>query len=484
MPSKRDKVQLSIISPTGYHGSTCGYCTAPSSGIRSTAKSSKSYGIWAHRLSPYHYQTLIDQGWRRSGDYIYKPDLARTCCAQIPVRLKADQFKPTKGHKRALTNLLFRVRQSKPKPAKWKGRWSRGRDWNVEERWHEIVASAESGHSAAAASSSSASSPSLAWAERVAGPITHKLEVKLALSSCTDEKHRLFRKYQAKVHGESEEKIGDEKSFRRFLVDTSMALTWPSTGLPLTSSEETQWRAKSWDMASLDHEVPYGCYHQEYRLDGKLIAVGVLDILPKCVSSVYLFYDPDFHDWQPGKVSALQEIALTERLGRINAMDDIAFYYMGFYIHTCQKMKYKAEYRPSQLLDCSSNSWRMLSEVSASLDAKQFFDWSEAQTPLPQGETKETNEAEIETASEADEQDDEEDERAVRVPTQPRPPPGMLAAQAILRALEERLRGIDSSDDDVELDLLQEAMVLEAKNQSAGIKPLLVSREPGLRYAT
>jgi arginine-tRNA-protein transferase len=29
-------------------------------------------------------------------------------------------------------------------------------------------------------------------------------------------------------------------------------------------------------------------------LDGKLIAVGVVDILPKCLSSVYLFYDPDY----------------------------------------------------------------------------------------------------------------------------------------------------------------------------------------------
>jgi arginyl-tRNA---protein transferase len=31
-----------------------------------------------------------------------------------------------------------------------------------------------------------------------------------------------------------------------------------------------------------------GSYHQCYRLDGKLIAVGVLDLLPHGVSSVYL----------------------------------------------------------------------------------------------------------------------------------------------------------------------------------------------------
>lgn len=33
--------------------------------------------------------------------------------------------------------------------------------------------------------------------------------------------------------------------------------------------------------------VPYGSYHQLYRIDGRLVAVGVVDILPTClVSSV------------------------------------------------------------------------------------------------------------------------------------------------------------------------------------------------------
>lgn len=31
-----------------------------------------------------------------------------------------------------------------------------------------------------------------------------------------------------------------------------------------------------------------GSYHQGYRLDGKLVAVAVLDLLPHAVSSVYL----------------------------------------------------------------------------------------------------------------------------------------------------------------------------------------------------
>lgn len=33
--------------------------------------------------------------------------------------------------------------------------------------------------------------------------------------------------------------------------------------------------------------VPYGSYHQLYRIDGRLIAVGVVDILPKCLVSFF-----------------------------------------------------------------------------------------------------------------------------------------------------------------------------------------------------
>jgi arginine-tRNA-protein transferase len=39
-----------------------------------------------------------------------------------------------------------------------------------------------------------------------------------------------------------------------------------------------------------------------YRLDGELIAVGVLDILPSCVSSVYFMYDVKWEKYSLGKV--------------------------------------------------------------------------------------------------------------------------------------------------------------------------------------
>lgn len=65
-----------------------------------------------------------------------------------------------------------------------------------------------------------------------------------------------------------------------------------------------------------------------YTDRGQLVAVGVIDILPHCVSSVYLFYDPAFAHWELGKISALNEIALARRLRR-EGHTKLRWYYLG-----------------------------------------------------------------------------------------------------------------------------------------------------------
>jgi arginine-tRNA-protein transferase len=41
-----------------------------------------------------------------------------------------------------------------------------------------------------------------------------------------------------------------------------------------------------------------------YRLDGQLVAMAVLDILPNCVSSVYFMYDIAWERFSFGKVAS------------------------------------------------------------------------------------------------------------------------------------------------------------------------------------
>lgn len=160
------------------------------------------------------------------------------------------------------------------------------------------------------------------------------------------EAFEVFRKYQMSVHKEPPEQC-TEDTYRRFLVDS-----------PLVQSR-----------SPLDPERWYGSFHIMYRIRGRLFAVGVVDILPRCLSSVYLFYDPDFAKLSPGTLSALNEIEWVKRAS--NIYPSLQFYYMGYYIHSCPKMKYKASYHPSEILCEITKNWIPAKDVMEILERTQ-----------------------------------------------------------------------------------------------------------------
>jgi arginine-tRNA-protein transferase len=72
------------------------------------------------------------------------------------------------------------------------------------------------------------------------------------------------------------------------------------------------------------------------------------------LSSVYAFYDPKLSaKIELGKYTALREIEWVQRAKWITNR----YYYLGYYIHSCQKMIYKAEYKPSELLCPVNFKW-------------------------------------------------------------------------------------------------------------------------------
>ena len=89
----------------------------------------------------------------------------------------------------------------------------------------------------------------------------------------------------------------------------------------------------------------FGSFHQRYLVDGKLVAVGVVDVLPYCLSSKYFFWEPSMAALALGKLSALREIEWVREASR--RCPTLGYYYMGYYIHECPKMRYKAEKRSS-----------------------------------------------------------------------------------------------------------------------------------------
>ncbi|KAF8974203.1 arginine-tRNA-protein transferase [Flammula alnicola] len=315
-----------VVASTG-HASTCGYCSPP--GQRSAdATSYHSATLEALVLSCSVYQGMIDRGWRRSGTYCYKPNLKISCCPQYTIRLEAMEFKPSRSQRKLLN------------------------------RWNRFVLHGESDSNAMEVDQTSQATPSKSGAKaKKSPPFTslsaaiheseagfhkeptpaHTFEVVLEPSSYTAQKFALYQKYQSEIHHDPK---NSPSGFKRFLVTSPLKaepipyLFPPPSHLP----------------------VNYGSYHQLYKLDGQLIAMGVIDILPNCVSSVYFIYDKTWEKFSMGKLSALREISLAREMREAGA-PEMGYLYMGFYIHSCQKMRYKGEYAPSFLADPETYEW-------------------------------------------------------------------------------------------------------------------------------
>lgn len=114
----------------------------------------------------------------------------------------------------------------------------------------------------------------------------------------------------------------------------------------------------------------YGSYHLQFWLDGVLIAVGVVDFVTLGWSSVYFFYDPDYHFLSLGTYSALREIAFVRRI--VSKMPEFKNYFLGFYIHSCPKMRYKGKFYPSYLLCPEAKTWWKLEDVVSNFDVSNL----------------------------------------------------------------------------------------------------------------
>jgi arginine-tRNA-protein transferase len=158
----------------------------------------------------------------------------------------------------------------------------------------------------------------------------------------------LYKKYQIIHHGDSPSSV-TKTSFARFLCDSPLihapASSYPPGGAP---------------------PCGFGSFHQQYWLDGRLIAVGVIDVLPRALSSKYLFWDPDYASLSLGKLASIQEIAWIKEAHA--SCSSLKYYYLGYYLHTCHRMRYKAEFGPSDLLCPVKQCWVPINRVTRVLD--------------------------------------------------------------------------------------------------------------------
>uniref|UniRef100_A0A3P9LVL7 Arginyl-tRNA--protein transferase 1 n=1 Tax=Oryzias latipes TaxID=8090 RepID=A0A3P9LVL7_ORYLA len=411
----------------GDDGYRCGYCK--------NDKGNFSHGMWSHTMTVQDYQDLIDRGWRRSGKYVYKPTLKKTCCPQYAIRCHALKFQPSKSHKKVLKKMNKFLSKGElpegqepgdlmdsacedagprgstkacPSELKCAAVTDVGQDKAQSLSAAEVSpptsslacqkdpACVPSDRKAPKAGSGADPSrppcrkakdlrkerllqkeqtrqhgvsltkpaPSLAIqpksledlvSELLPDDASHRLEVRLVRSSPPSTQfkasfsasYQVYKLYQMAIHKDPPDKPS-ESQFQRFLCDSPLEAEFSPDG----------------------PEVGYGSFHQQYWLDGKIVAVGVIDILPTCVSSVYLYYHPDFAALSLGSYSALREIAFTRQLQKQSPK--LSFYYLGFYIHSCPKMRYKGQYRPSDLLCPETYAWVPIERCTALLDDSRY----------------------------------------------------------------------------------------------------------------
>jgi len=82
----------------------------------------------------------------------------------------------------------------------------------------------------------------------------------------------------------------------------------------------------------------------QYRLEGRLVGVGVVDLVARAASSVYFYFDPDESKRSLGTYSLVREVEFCRESGR-------DYLYLGFRVRGCNAMAYKANFRPHELLD-------------------------------------------------------------------------------------------------------------------------------------
>lgn len=74
-----------------------------------------------------------------------------------------------------------------------------------------------------------------------------------------------------------------------------------------------------------------------------LVAVGLLDVTPNCVSAAYFFYDAAIARLSPGVGNVMLSVELARELGAQHM-------YLGYRVEDCPSLKYKGLFRPYEQL--------------------------------------------------------------------------------------------------------------------------------------
>jgi arginine-tRNA-protein transferase len=138
--------------------------------------------------------------------------------------------------------------------------------------------------------------------------LNRDLQVSSHTPTYTDEYYALYERYISARHHDGDMFPASQQQFESFLVQS-------------------------------DYQTRF----IEYRHNQTLLAVSVVDYLEQGLSAIYTFFEPD----QPRR--SLGKLAILTLIQQARS-ENLPYLYLGYWVHGCQKMAYKIDYQPIQLL--------------------------------------------------------------------------------------------------------------------------------------
>jgi len=189
----------SFIAPTGRSAQTCGYC-------HSSGETSLSHGLWAYSMTPKGYQDLIDACWRRSGNYIYRPNM-NTCCPAYTIRLNASLYQISKTHNKTLKKMRKFVSDNVQ---------------TVDPATKIDLREVDNNQMFRLANGSDLCK---LINEAEGRPGSYNMRVEMVPSDFDQSSYDLYCKYQMIIHKDSPEKLSED-GYRRFLIDSPIIVNF------------------------------------------------------------------------------------------------------------------------------------------------------------------------------------------------------------------------------------------------------------------
>ncbi|GKC29141.1 acyl-CoA N-acyltransferase [Tanacetum coccineum] len=341
--------------------------------------------IWAQSLTVYDCQALIDRGWTRTGSSLWKPEMEKTCCPSYTIRLKATDFVPSKAQvqvsKRMQRFLDGSLNVKKPdEQIETSCDSSRLSNTNsvssvktdvivdtinyLSDQLDSVVLTCtELGEFPSDIQFSKASVKSVAPTKRIQAEGTQDL---LYTSNICFYISADIRRASKGIS------TGKDPKYTAEVLSSHLKNTASAIGLLVKAwnghinfySTETRVQADlvagrpavSKDSSSTDSGELY------------LVAVMVIDILPKYLMAKYHFWDPNLAFLSMGKYLILQGINWVKETQ--SYCPSMQYYNLGYYVHSIPKMRYKAEYCPSELLCPRHYQWVSFDIAKRLLDKK------------------------------------------------------------------------------------------------------------------